>query len=103
MNKIKQFSSDFIGTFLNFIFIAINVTVHLAYHIIYTIYKFFTNVIRPAFIELLADLSFIGLIIAEMYYELASRVCLFISKNLLKYSKHCTNKSEEIIERTWAR
>lgn len=74
MNKIKEFVVDFTSTFLNFIYIAISCTLHLSYHVLDALYKFIVNVIRPAFIELLADISMIGLIITETYYSITSKV-----------------------------
>ena len=103
MKEIKTFCVDLTKTFLYFVLSGLSSLLYILYSIIETLKKFIVNVIGPMFIELMADIGFIGLILKQMYFELARNTCLTISRYLLQYANHSHKESEKIIESTWSR
>ena len=103
MKEIKTFFIDVVKTFFYFCFSALNSLVYILYSVLDSTTKFIVNVIKPMFIELLADIGFIGLILKQMYFEVARNICLTISRYLLKYADYSHKESEKLIESTWSR
>lgn len=69
--------------------------------IIYTLQKVWDNIIKPAFIELLADMNMILNIVMQALYQLLSKGLLYLSIWSLKVAQKCHKKSEKLIDKCW--
>ena len=83
------------------VFEALNVLVDTIYQMLKTMQLFVKNIIYPNIVNLLADVNFMCLCMLQMYYDSSSSVLLKMSQLFLHASKHCHQKSEQLLEKTW--
>jgi len=102
MRQVKNFFADFINFFILIVFEMLGVVVELTYQTVRTIKLFAVNVIYPNLINFLSDVNYLLLFFLQIYFEVSSNICLYLSKLFLKTSKFCHDKSEQLIEKTWA-
>lgn len=98
---MKKFLLDFVASLFIFGSAAVIMVAEIITQIIYTLQKFWDNIIKPAFIEVLADLNMMLNIVTQMFFELSSRLLMLISKWSLSLAKKCHQKSEKLIDKCW--
>lgn len=101
MKQTKDFITDFVGVFVVMLFGALVVFFHIAHNIVSTILKFMNNIIKPAFIEFLADVNLILNIVWQGFLEVSSNILLNISKITLSWSQSLHNRAEKLLYKNW--
>lgn len=68
---------------------------------IYSLQRFFYNILVPFVIEMMADVNCITIVVYQGLMSVTSDVALMLSKWLLNISQITHNKSEELIHKSW--
>lgn len=101
MSKARKFVIDFLGVFIilggSFLIFICEVLTQ----IVYTLQKVWFNLVVPFFVERMADVHFMSIIIMQGLYELTSRISLSMSKLFFEVANYTHKKSEELVERVW--
>ena len=95
-----KFVSDFINTFIGFVFVALMTFSYIVSELLKSIKGLF-GFIKPLITEILADISLLLLLSYQMLLSIFSSISLRMSKFLFCISKVSHKKSEEIINRLW--
>lgn len=98
---MKKFLLDFVAAFFIFGSAAVIMVLELITQAVYTLQKFWDNIVKPAAIELMADVNMILNILLQSFYELSSKLLLFVSKTCLNLAHKCHQKSEKLIDKCW--
>lgn len=73
----------------------------LVTQVIFTLQKVWDNIIKPAAIELLADMNMVLNVILQLTYSLLSKGFSILSKWCLIIAQKCHQKSEKLIDKCW--
>lgn len=98
---MKKFLSDFIISLLYMAFQGLYIVIDLAHSIISSTIKIMNNIVRPAVVELLADISMVLNVIWQSFLEVSSNVLLSISKITLSWSESLHNRAEQLLYKNW--
>jgi hypothetical protein len=101
MKQISIFLKDFIGTFVNFMFIFLVGLTQIISYVLETIVNLVQDIVIPNLLNLFLDLSYISLIVYQGIVSSTSNVCLMLSKFFLVVSQSTHEKSEELIRKHW--
>lgn len=103
MRNIKRFIIDFVGYFILLIGSVLIAVAEIVTQAVYALQKFWHGIIKPAFVDMLADAYLLFLVMLQAWYEMSAIMCLLLSKWLNSYAKCALQKSECLIEKTWSK
>jgi len=101
MKKINTFFYDFVGVFVVMVFGVCLTIIQIAHNIGSTTIKSMNNIIRPAFVELLADINLILNVAWQGFLEVSSNILLKISKITLIWSRLLHERAERLLFKNW--